>query len=313
MKNRFHIILLLFTCFFLIGCDTFIISPLIPSITSSLHVATGNGGYMVTFYSIFYVIFTFLLGPLSDRIGRKPMIVIGMAVFAVSSMVTGIAGNFSAILIARGFSGIGAAFAAPNIWAFIGDYFDRNIRGKITAAVASALSLGLVIGVPIGTVIEQNLKWQECFYALAAFALVTAAFLFFLLPNINNSEQAPAVKGKEYREILMQLQIVYSYITTFLINFANFGLYTFLGYWLKQQTCQTVLPMSVIFILAGVGNLTGVFLSGALSGKTSPKKLAVSMSFILAVAFVTLPFWRLSMLVMDIVIWMAAGGVTAGI
>lgn len=261
MKKQLHIILLLFLVFFLIGCDSFIISPLIPSITANLHIAAGNGGYLVSFYSIFYVIFTFILGPLSDRIGRKPMIVIGMVVFSVASFITGISGSLPIILIARGVTGIGAAFAAPNIWAFIGDYFDQNIRGKVTAAVASALSLGLVIGVPIGTVIEQNLKWQECFHVLAVFALAVAILLLFLLPNINNSNQTSVVKGKEYREILIQPQVVYSYMTTFFINFANFGLYTFLGYWLKQQIHQTTIPISVIFILAGIGNLTGVFLS----------------------------------------------------
>lgn len=310
MKKQLHIISLLFLVFFLIGCDTFIISPLIPSITSNLHIAAGNGGYMVSFYSIFYVIFTFVLGPLSDRIGRKPMIIIGIVVFSISSLITGIAGNFPIILIARGVTGVGAAFAAPNIWAFIGDYFDQSIRGKVTAAVASALSLGLVIGVPIGTVIEQNLKWQECFYVLAILALMVAILLLFLLPNINNSKQASAVKGKEYREILIQPQVIYSYMTTFLINFANFGLYTFLGYWLKQQLRQTGLPISIIFILAGIGNLTGVFLSGALSGKISPKKLATFMAFILAVAFATLPFWKhyMAVTVVDIVVWMVAGG-----
>lgn len=312
MKKQLYIISLFFLIFFLIGCDTFIVSPLIPSITATFHTNVGNGGYMVSFYSIFYVIFTFLLGPLSDRVERKWMIIIGMVVFSISSLVTGMAKSFTLILIARGATGVGAAFAAPNIWAFIGDYFDQSIRGKVTAVIASALSLGLVIGVPIGTLIEQNLKWQECFYVLAIFSFATAVLSFFFLPNINNSKKVTAINRKEYRDILTQSQVVYSYITTFLINFANFGLYTFLGYWLKQQVRPATISISVIFILAGIGNLAGVFLSGALSGKIFPRNVAAFMSFLLAVAFLTLPFFKSHTIISTIVIviWMLAGGAT---
>lgn len=316
MHKQVPIIAALFLVFFLIGCDTFIISPLIPSITADLHIAAGSGGYMVSAYSLFYVIFTFALGPLSDRIGRKPMIAIGMAVFAASSLITGIAGSFAVILAARCATGVGAAFAAPNIWAFIGDYFDQAIRAKVTAAVSSALSLGLIIGVPIGTLIEQRLDWQECFYLLAAFALAATIMILLLLPNSNDPQQTVAITAKEYRAILAQPQIIYSYITTFLINFANFGLYTFLGYWLHQQAQQqlqphqTAMPVGIIFILAGIGNLTGVLLSGALSSKVPSKKLATAMTLILAVSFVALPLWRahIALTIADIVIWMMAGG-----
>lgn len=156
MKKK--IIVLLFIVFFLIGCDTFIISPLIPSISESLHIQAGSSGYLVTLYSIFYVICAPILGPISDNLGRKKMLILGMLLFGIASIMTGISGNFALILLARGLTGVGAAFAAPNVWAYIGDFFDYEERGKITAIIASALSLGMILGVPAGSFLAQTLN-----------------------------------------------------------------------------------------------------------------------------------------------------------
>ncbi|AVQ95620.1 MFS transporter [Ethanoligenens harbinense] len=310
MKKKLPIIALLFLVFFLVGCDTFIISPLIPGITARFHVAVGSGGYMVSFYSLFYVLLTFALGPLSDRIGRKRMIFTGMMIFSAASLATALAPNFPIILIARSATGIGAAFAAPNIWAFIGDYFGPRIRGKVTAAVASALSLGLVIGVPIGTAVEQVASWKICFYLLAALAFLLAFLIFAFLPQSGNTQQAAPAAKKGYRDVLLQPQVLYSFLATFMVNFSNFGLYTFLGYWLKSQMHLSSAISGFIFLLAGVGNLTGVFLSGILSGKIAPRKLVAFLSLILAAAFLLLPVWRwnAALTAAAIILWMMAGG-----
>ena len=310
MKKRLPIIVLLFFVFFLVGCDTFIISPLIPGITARFYVAVGSGGYMVSCYSLFYVLFTFALGPLSDRIGRKRMILIGMVIFSAASLATALAPNFPIILIARSATGIGAAFAAPNIWAFIGDYFEPHIRGKVTAAVASALSLGLVIGVPIGTAIEQVASWGICFYLLAALALLLAFLVFAFLPRSGSAQHAAPSANKGYRDILLQPQVLYSFLATFLVNFSNFGLYTFLGYWLKSQMHLSSALSGFVFLLAGIGNLTGVFLSGVVSGKIAPRKLAAFLSLMLTAAFLLLPVWRwnAALTAVDIILWMMAGG-----
>lgn len=310
MKKKMPVIALLFLVFFLVGCDTFIISPLIPGMTAQFHVAVGSGGYMVSFYSLFYVLFTFALGPLSDRIGRKRMILTGMIIFSAASLEMPLALNFPIILIARSITGIGAAFAAPNIWSFIGDYFEPRIRGKVTAAVASALSLGLVIGVPIGTAVEQVASWKICFYLLAALGLLLAFLIFAFLPQSGSTQHATPATKKNHGDILLQPQVLYSFMATFLVNFSNFGLYTFLGYWLKSQMHLSSATSGVVFLFAGIGNLTGVFLSGIVSGKIAPRKLAAFLSLILTAAFLLLPVWRVNaaLTTVDIILWMIAGG-----
>ncbi|MFT8889367.1 MAG: MFS transporter [Ethanoligenens sp.] len=309
MKKNLPCVCLLFAVFLLIGSDTFIISPLIPAISREMRVSAGNGGLLVSAYSVFYVVFTFLLGPLSDRIGRKRMMIAGLLLFAAASFLTGIVGSFVPILLARGATGIGAAFIAPNVWAYIGDRFTGRGRGKATAAVASALSFGLVIGVPLGTWLGQRAGWQFCFTLLGIYALaLTALLLLFLPENVKRTGQDKA--RHTFRKVFSDPRAVWSFLVSFSVNFATFGCYTFLGYWLIHVLRQPAAVSGTVFLLAGIGNLGGVFLSGALSGKNGPGKLVGVFLLALTAAFCILPFVGgiLVLATVGIVAMMAAGG-----
>lgn len=209
MKKRITIIILLFSVFFLIGCDTFIISPLVPLISDSLKIKAGSGGYLVTSYSILYVIFSPLLGPISDCIGRKKMIAIGMFTIAISSVATGMATNFSVMLMARGLTGVGAAFAAPNVWSYIGDFFEYKERGRVTAIIASALSLGMILGVPIGSLLAQLANWEESFYVLGIISVIVALCILIEFPEIKVANSTNKNYGNQFKKVFEQRFVIY--------------------------------------------------------------------------------------------------------
>jgi MFS transporter, DHA1 family, inner membrane transport protein len=310
MSRRTLIIIVLFFTFFLIGCDTLIISPLVPTITASLRIPAGNGGYLVTMYSLFYVVFSFLLGPVSDRIGRKKMMSAGMLIFSLASIATGITANYAVILIARGLTGMGAALCAPNIWSFIGDYFPYQERGKVTGIIASGLSLGTIVGVPLGAALAQYFNWQQSFYALGILALIPMAAIAVVIPNSQNADEVKTEFLRKYAEVFKQPSVFFSFTVTLLIAFANFGLITFLGYWLKKCFDLNVGSTGLFFSIAGVGNLIGMLLGGRLSDKIGKKKTVVATTIIMSVVLFILPFLSRSLYLtgIDVFFWVAAGG-----
>lgn len=235
------IVALLFLVFAVIGADTFIVSPLLPGITWTLEVPVSVGGYLVTAYSAAYVVFSFLLAPVSDRMGRRFMIAGGMLLFAAASVATGLVHRLPAMLCARGLTGMGAACAAPSVWAFVGDHYEPRIRGRVTSIVASALSLGLVLGVPAGTLVMRRFSWQQCFFALGLLALVAAVLLMTVLPA-ESHRRTRSSRPDLPTESLVHLPVVLTLTVTFLVNAANFGLYTFLGAWLQRGTTGTAAP-----------------------------------------------------------------------
>lgn len=311
MKKKLPLIGLLFLVFFLIGCDTFIVSPLIPQITRSLNIDSGSGGYLVTIYSVFYLVFSPILGPISDRIGRKKMIGIGMIVFSIASVATGLSGNYVLILIARSITGIGAAFAAPNVWSFIGDTFKYEERGKITAIVASALSLGMILGVPIGSALAQWKNWVVSFYVLGILSILVGILIFVIFPTVKPSKAAAAAKySSKFVKVFKQHNVRRSFIVTFFISFANFGLYTYLGYWLNKCFALEVSTIGLFMIIAGVGNLIGMQVGGNISDKLGKKKVVVVSALIMALSLLLLPIFKANLVLtaVDIFIWLGAGG-----
>jgi Arabinose efflux permease len=263
MKNKYVYVSLLFLVFFIIGCDTFIVSPLITFIAASLHINPNRGGFLVTFYSIFYVIFSPLLGPFSDRIGRKKMICIGIIIFSISTFATGFTNNYFFILLARSIAGIGAAFTAPNVWSFIGDIFEYKERGKFTAIIASGLSLGMILGVPIGSFLAQWKGWSISFYAMGVLSLLVGLFILITFPSIKASDVILKPKySEQFGKVLKHNNILFSFIVTFLISFANFGLYTYLGYWINKCFSLSVSKVGILMIVAGLGNLIGMQIGG---------------------------------------------------
>lgn len=315
MKKRIIIITLLFLVFFLIGCDTFIISPLIPLISSSLKIKAGSGGYLVTSYSIFYVIFSPLLGPISDLIGRKKMIVIGMLIFAISSFATGMVTGFSVMLIVRGLAGVGAAFAAPNVWSYIGDFFEYNERGHVTAIIASALSLGMILGVPIGSFLAQLVNWEECFYVLGIISAIVWLCIVIQFPEINMESTTNKNYGNQFKKVFQKSMVIQTFFITLFISFSNFGLYTFLGYWINKCFNLNVSYVGIFFIIAGIGNLIGMQVGGILSDKYGKKQVVISSSLFMGVTLFLLPLCsgNIYLVGIDVFLWLAGGGASFAI
>lgn len=309
MKKKAIATILLFIVFFLIGCDTFIISPFIPLISKTLRIKAGTSGYLVTAYSLFYVLVSVFMGPVSDMIGRKKMIVIGISIFALSSIATGLTSIFAVTILARCLTGVGAAFAAPNVWSYIGDYFPNNERGKVTAIVASALSLGMILGVPSGSGLAQLMNWEDAFYILGFIAVAVVICIVILLPKTDFTYTKQNYLAS-FKKVFQQRFVLFSFLATFFIAIANFGLYTFLGYWLNKNFRLSTSMVGLFLIIAGVGNLIGMQLAGILSDKFGRKKLVTISTLVMTFSLLLLPFLSSNIYLtgIDVFIWLASGG-----
>ena len=104
---------------FVIGTDTFLISPLLPTLFNLYHVSTDISGLMVSAYALGYAIFAFIAGPISDNLNRKKVMLYGLIAFTISTFLCGIASSFWMMCGMRLIAGISAAFVTPQVWASI--------------------------------------------------------------------------------------------------------------------------------------------------------------------------------------------------
>jgi EmrB/QacA subfamily drug resistance transporter len=124
---------------------------------------------------------TVVFGKLSDIYGRKPMLLVGIALFLLASVLAGFAWSMPSMIGFRLLQGIGAGAIQPVAMTVVADLFPGNQRGKVQGYLASVWALSAVVGPLLGSLIIHNLPWAWIFWInLPVGALAALGFIFFL-------------------------------------------------------------------------------------------------------------------------------------
>ncbi len=126
-----------------------------------------------------------LAGKLSDVYGRKPLYMTGVIVFAVGSLLSGVAPNFWFLVFARFVQGAGMGFLMPLSQAIIGDIISPRERGKYQGMMGASFGLASIIGPAAGGFITQYYSWRWLFFVNLPFAALTllVVALYMHVPN----------------------------------------------------------------------------------------------------------------------------------
>jgi EmrB/QacA subfamily drug resistance transporter len=186
LRSRLGVITLVLLCAvqFLDIADAAIVNVALPSIQHSLGFSQQNLQWVASGYILTYGGFLLLGGRLGDLLGRRRMLLTGVAVFAVSSLTAGLAGSAGLLVAARLVQGIGAALMAPAALSELTTSFregkDRNTAlgtwGAISGMAAAA-------GVFLGGVISQGPGWRWVFFVNPPVCVIVAAGALVLLAS----------------------------------------------------------------------------------------------------------------------------------
>src|SRR5437667_5222175 len=175
--------LILFGVLFLGVSDTQLVAPLLPLIARDLGTTPGHAGIIVTTYSLAAAAFALFVGPLSDRIGRKKVLVSGLALFGLASFLTYHVSSFSALVILRGLTGLAAGTLSTSALSFAGDYYAYEQRGRAMGVLSMGYFFAFVIGVPAGALAASRWGWRWVFGCLSVAALAVFVLTLARLPR----------------------------------------------------------------------------------------------------------------------------------
>jgi len=124
---------------------------------------------------------TVVFGKLADLYGRKPVMLVGIAIFLVGSVLAGFAWSMPAMIVFRLIQGIGAGAIQPIAMTIVGDLYPAHERGKIQGYLASVWAICAVLGPMVGGLIIRDLSWAWIFWLNVPIGLASAAgFVAFL-------------------------------------------------------------------------------------------------------------------------------------
>src|SRR3989440_10815687 len=183
-ERRFQwtVALILFGVLFLGVSDTQLVAPLLPLIALDLGTTPGHAGIIVTTYSLAAAAFALFVGPLSDHVGRKKVLVFGLALFTVASFFTYHVSTFNALVILRAMTGLAAGTLSTSALSFAGDYYPYEERGRAMGILSMGYFVAFVVGVPAGALAASRFGWHWVFAGLSGGAALMFAIVLVRLP-----------------------------------------------------------------------------------------------------------------------------------
>lgn len=167
-----------------------LILPLLPFWAEKLGATPAQVGLILTVYALAQFLFTPLLGALSDRFGRKPVIIVSLLIEALSFALSALAGSLGMLLVARFIGGMGASNIGT-AQAVVADTTPPEGRARGMGMIGAAIGLGFVIGPAIGGVLAGGNAVLPFWIAMAV-ALVNVALALALLPETRVARPAQA-------------------------------------------------------------------------------------------------------------------------
>jgi predicted MFS family arabinose efflux permease len=282
---QWTVALILFGVLFLGVSDTQLVAPLLPLIARDLGTTPGHAGIIVTTYSLAAAVFALFAGPLSDRIGRKKVLVSGLAMFAVASFLTYHVSTFTALVILRAMTGLAAGTLSTCALSFAGDYYPYEQRGRAMGVLSMGYFVAFVIGVPAGALAAARFGWHWVFGGLA----ITGGVIFLVaLAGLPVSEMKVEA-GRPRTGLAVHFQKtdrLAGVVAAFLTSGGIVGFLTYIGAWLKTTHDVGVERIGLLFMVSGIAAVAASPLSGWLSDHAGKRTVIVWSNVLLAFLFV---------------------------
>lgn len=329
MRNASTPILILFATLVIVMLGFGIVVPILPFYVAHFGASGRALGILMAIYSLMQFLFAPLWGRLSDRIGRKPVLLIGLAGFAVSFVLQGFSRSLIQLIAARAGAGILSSATLPTALAFIADTTPPDNRSQGMGMMGAAMGLGMIFGPMIAGPLTAltsgpfSASWMQIaldaeagrpynlslpFFAAALLAFVTLPLVVGLLPE----SLPPAERGTPHAARVsrwMELRgailgpLAFLFIAAFLLAFALANLESVLGLFGKDRFGMG--PTAIGMIMALIG-LLSVIQQGVVIGPLTRRigetrvlrwGLAVSVIGLAGIAVARLPWQMILMAV----------------
>ena len=181
---------------FAITLDTTIVNVALPTLVRELHASNSQLQWVVDAFNLVFAASVLAAGSLSDRFGRKGMLLAGLSVFGLASIAGGLTTTPGQLIAARSVMGLGAAMVFPGTLSLLTNVFtERRERARAIglwgASTGAAIALGPIVG---GWLIEQ-FSWTSIFFAMAPIAAVAAALVARHVPTSRDAHAPRTDRG----------------------------------------------------------------------------------------------------------------------
>ncbi|MEM9328076.1 MAG: MFS transporter [Bacteroidota bacterium] len=290
----------LWSVMFASSTQFFILTPLLPFVGRDLCIAEGVLGTLVGVYALALGVSALFAGFLSDRIGRRKILLFGSGFMAFALMCHGLAVDYYSLLVLRLLTGISGGVLTGSCIAYVRDYFPYEKRGWANGVVVTGGAFGQIGGIPAGILLADQFGFSSPFVVLG---LVMAGSFFlinrfvpqpFEVQTVRRVGLLGLLRGYQsilrfpfYRRAALGYVLMFFSVTMYLVYFPQ---------WIEQAKGASAMDMAWLFLIGGGATLVGGPMAGRLADQVGRIPVTIATSLSLAGAMGISLFFRLDVL-----------------
>ncbi|GAA1632024.1 MFS transporter [Kribbella alba] len=271
---------------FAVGTSAYVVSGVLPAVSSELHVSLTAAGQLATAFALSYAVGAPLLSTLTGRWERRTLLLAALLTAALGNVIAAVATNYPVLIGGRVVAAFGAAAYTPAATLFATGFLPPEERGRAVAVVFGGLTFALVLGVPAGSLLGGSLGYRGVFGLIAAVAVLVAVAVRAALPRV---DAPPAVTLRERFAGAADRRVQIVLAMTVLAVLATMGVYIYVVPLLAETAHLSGSVVGVLLLVYGLGAVLGNLLGGRATDRFgSLRTLTVALvGFIVVIA--TLP------------------------
>lgn len=230
-----------------------LVVPVLPFLVNDLGGNAFTMGLFLAVYSIMQFLFSPFWGRLSDRLGRKPILLIGLTGYGITFILFGLINHLWLLILIRALSGIVSSATLPTTMAYIADCTDGSERAKYMGFMGAASGMGMIVGPALGGVLS-SISYQFSFIVAGGISLIIIPFALKWLPEslAPENREFTATKTRRFSLAAFKDALIIIYLFNFIAYFSLSVFETTFAYLGNQYVGMTARDMGFVFVFIGV-------------------------------------------------------------
>ncbi|WP_217581419.1 MFS transporter [Lysinibacillus sp. GbtcB16] len=217
--------------------------PLISLFSDYFNISLAQAGFTSSVFSLGFALGCFFYGAISEKYGRKNVIVFGLFSLSMITLLLGLVNDFSVILLLRGLQGLAAATFSPVALAYTLEIFPNDRKVGAIGFISTGFLVAGIVGQVFSGYVSEHSHWHVIFYVLASVYVITALLVVWILPKgvLQNQSKNICAPLKKIGIIFTNRNLIFSYIIAFV---------------LKMALCLSIISLTVMSFVSTIAGLT---------------------------------------------------------